>query len=346
MSATLNENPGGALMAAPATPEDNPVRRTRTRRIAWGLAAALAVTGIALSITWSLEPDTFDVRAHTLTQTGRDPGSLAPGAYTAGALLGISNTLLDKPGGYLRNDIAPPSVLLDNMPSWERGVVVELRDTVRALRNDFSRAQTQSPEVPDLVDADAQFHFDDDHWILPSTEDEFRAGRDAIAGYLERLHVRGPDRAAFYVRADNLNFYLATVEKRLGGYAQQLAGNVQDWGDLVPPWTANETAPDARTPWLEVDNVFFEARGYIWGLLHTLRGIELDFKDVLEAKAAALPLRQVIEKLEQTQATVWSPVILNNSGFGLFTNHSLVMASYISRANAAIIDFRLLLSEG
>ena len=41
-----------------------------------------------------------------------------------------------------------------------------------------------------------------------------------------------------------------------------------------------------------------------------------------------------------------SPVVLNGSGFGLFANHSLVMASYISRANAGIIDLRELLAKG
>ena len=41
-----------------------------------------------------------------------------------------------------------------------------------------------------------------------------------------------------------------------------------------------------------------------------------------------------------------SPIVLNGSGFGMFSNHSLVMASYISRAHAAIIDLRELLSKG
>ncbi|MDX5152467.1 MAG: DUF2333 family protein, partial [Acidiferrobacterales bacterium] len=41
-----------------------------------------------------------------------------------------------------------------------------------------------------------------------------------------------------------------------------------------------------------------------------------------------------------------SPIILNGSGFGFVTNHSLVMASYISSANAAVIDLRNLLQQG
>ena len=47
-----------------------------------------------------------------------------------------------------------------------------------------------------------------------------------------------------------------------------------------------------------------------------------------------------------TQETIWSPVILNGSGFGLFANHSLVMANYLARANAAVINLRELLDQG
>jgi hypothetical protein len=50
--------------------------------------------------------------------------------------------------------------------------------------------------------------------------------------------------------------------------------------------------------------------------------------------------------LEATQHTLFSPIVLNGSGFGMLANHSLVMASYISRANAAIIDLRRLLTQG
>jgi hypothetical protein len=39
-------------------------------------------------------------------------------------------------------------------------------------------------------------------------------------------------------------------------------------------------------------------------------------------------------------------MILNGSGFGFFANHSLVLASYVSRANAALIDLSNLLAQG
>ena len=92
--------------------------------------------------------------------------------------------------------------------------------------------------------------------------------------------------------------------------------------------------------------MFFEARGYTWALVHTLKALEVDFADVLANKNAVVSVKQIIRELENTQSFIWSPVILNGTGFGMVANHSLIMASYISRANAAIIDLRNLLLQG
>ena len=101
-----------------------------------------------------------------------------------------------------------------------------------------------------------------------------------------------------------------------------------------------------KTSWWEIDNVFYEARGTAWALVHFLKAVEVDFVDVLEKKNALASLQQIIRELEMTQQPIHSPMIVNGEGFGLLANHSLVMASYISRANAAIIDLRELLSKG
>lgn len=81
-------------------------------------------------------------------------------------------------------------------------------------------------------------------------------------------------------------------------------------------------------------------------MLHYFKAVELEFADVLEKKNAKVSLQQIIRELEATQQTVWSPMIVNGSGFGLLANHSLVMANYISRANAALIDLTELLAQG
>jgi hypothetical protein len=81
-------------------------------------------------------------------------------------------------------------------------------------------------------------------------------------------------------------------------------------------------------------------------MIHILKSVEVDFVFTLQDKNALVSLRQIIRELESTQQAVWSPVILNGSGFGFLANHSLVMASYMSRANAQIIDLIRLLEQG
>lgn len=67
---------------------------------------------------------------------------------------------------------------------------------------------------------------------------------------------------------------------------------------------------------------------------------------MLTNKNAMISLRQIVRELEATQQPVWSPMILNGRGFGFMANHSLVMANYISRANAALLDLTELLAQG
>ncbi|GIS02635.1 MAG: hypothetical protein CM15mP103_11860 [Gammaproteobacteria bacterium] len=62
------------------------------------------------------------------------------GTTTVATLQETIRILLEKPGGYLHNDLFPPGVWLDNMPNWEYGVLVQSRDLARALRGAQSLA--------------------------------------------------------------------------------------------------------------------------------------------------------------------------------------------------------------
>jgi hypothetical protein len=318
------------------------------------MLATAAIIIVILGIYWSGEPDTFDVRDVAALRAEAAGETLVPGYVTTSTVLTVAETLLDKPGGYLSNDVMPPGVYLDNMPRWEFGVLVQVRDFMRAMRNDFSRSQTQSTEDRDLITAEPQFNFSNDSWILPSTESEYQKGIDALQSYLRRLADDNQADAQFYTRADNLRDWLSAVEKRLGSLSQRLSAAVGQNRlntDLAGTRGATQSTPTpdelmVRTPWTLVDNIFYEARGATWTLLHFLRAIEADFNDVLADKNAVVSLRQITRELEATQLPMWSPLILNGTGFGPLANHSLVMASYVSRANAALIDLRSLLQQG
>ncbi|MCG6117596.1 MAG: DUF2333 family protein [Aquimonas sp.] len=303
---------------------------------------------LALMWWWDHEPPVFDPVAAAQDRAGARGGRLAVGAVSVEALRVVAGTLLDKRGGYLSNDRLPPGVLMDNVPNWEFGALVQVRDYAKAFRNEFSRSQSQSVEDPDLAEADPLFSSPNNRWLLPSSESQYRKAIAHIEAYGRRLPGDGRPAAQFHARADNLADWLSVVEKRLGSLSQRLSASAAPrQGKRVEGEAPAEASPTlSRTPWSEIDDVFYEARGSTWALLHFLRAAEHDFAQVLRDKNAEASLRQVIRELEESQQALGSPIVLNGAAFGFFANHSLVMANYVSRANAAVIDLRRLLERG
>ncbi|MEN8220230.1 MAG: DUF2333 family protein [Pseudomonadota bacterium] len=301
-----------------------------------------------IGLWWNRNPSLFDVKAAAQERAERYSEKMVIGYVTTNTLIEVASTLVDKSGGYLSNDIMPPSVFMDDMPSWEWGVLQQVRDFSKVLRNDMSRSNTQS-EDPDLALAEPKFNTDNKSWFWPASEAKYQDGIDLVEDYLHRLAAPNNRSAQFLVGASNLRDWLEEVIKRLGSLSQRLSASVgQRRMSMNSVADAEESQPievEEKTAWTKIDEVFYEARGSSWALLHLLRAVEIDFKDVLERKQAMMILQQVIRELEATQKTVWSPMILNGSEFGLFANHSLVLSSYISRANTGIIELYNLLGS-
>ena len=323
-------------------------------RIAGVVVGVYFLAALVLGWYWSSEPELVDVNQYAeqkAKELGRDR---VTGFTVTETLIMLMETLLDKKGGYVSNDIFPPGLWLDNITSWEFGVLVQVRDLARVFRKELSRSQSQSVEDKDLTIAEPQFHFDNNSWALPATESEYRRGVKAMQSYLVRLSDPTKNDAQFYARADNLRAWLSEVENRLGSLSRQLSESVGRQqldmglaGDVnAKQSTMTLSTEETKTPWLKVDDVFYEARGSAWALIHILKAVEYDFNSVLVNKNALVSLQQIIIELEATQDAVWSPMILNGSGFGFLANHSITMSSYISRASAAITDLRSLLQQG
>lgn len=323
-------------------------------RVAAGVIAGYLLICLLFGMYVSQAPDSFDVKAFAQIQAQQSGQKQVVGFTTATTIQAVATTLLDKPGGYLANDVAPPGIWLDNMPAFEEGVVMQLRDIALALRNDWSRSQSQSTEDVDLQEVQGHFQIDTRSWVFPSAEDEYGEAVKHIISYRTRLTDNNAMDAQFYARADNLAEWLSLVQKRLGALTQSLSQSVDKRQlniDLAGDASAQQSTPTPseqtlQTSWFERDNVFYEARGQSWALMHLLRAAQVDFADVLTNKNAMVSVENIIRELEPTQDTVWSPMILNGDGFGFVANHSLVMASYLARANAAIIQLQDLLQRG
>lgn len=324
------------------------------------LLLTLAVVLYFVGVYWSQEPDLLNPHEVALAAANNNPDAIVPGYTTTATLVKVADTLLTKPGGYLSNDKIPPASffgmfqMLDNIPNWEFGVLIMVRDTARVLRNDFSRSQSQSVENPHLAEAEPRFNFANNSWLFPPTENQYREGIAQLRLYLNNLASQAEPNTQFYTRADNLNELLAVISKRLGDLTQRLNASVEEIRintDLAGDTEAQQSTQTskliiAKTPWLKVDDVFYESRGYVWALVAILRAVEIDFKGVLQKKNAIASLQQVVRLLEQTQRSPSSPMVLNGDPMGWLANYSKSMVSYISPANSAIIDLRTLLSQG
>lgn len=276
---------------------------------------------------WSREPRMFVVAPAA--------GSGRPGEVLLAVQARLVDALTDKPGGYLGNDLLPPGSLVDDIPAWERGVLSQVRDLSAALRAPVGLDTGEPALAPDLAEAAAAFSVDPGAWGMPSAESEFHRGREALRRHAARLAA--VDGAPLALREAQFQRWLVLVQGRLDELSARLnAAQAASLRGGAPVAPGTEAVP--ATSWSQVDDVFFEARGSAWALLHLLKAAEIDFGGLLAARHADLNLRAAIHELEATQQPLWSPVVLNGSGFGLFANHSLVLANYLHRARAEIGD--------
>ena len=281
---------------------------SRARKLTWAAGIGLLVLAMIASgfgWYWSREPSVAGV-------SSADQQPVVTGYATVDTLVNVIDWLLEKPGGYLSNDVAPPSLWLYNMPNFEFGVLVQCRDLARVLRNDFSRSQSQSTEDTDLAIAEPALNFSNDSWVFPRTEGKYGEAIEALQNYRTRLADTDEADAQFYSRADNLREWLAVVERRLGSLSQRLSASVGQSRvntDLAGEPAGETSTPRAqivavKTPWLQIDDVFYEARGTAWALLQFLRAAQVDFEGVLEDKNAVVSIAQIIRELEGAMISV------------------------------------------
>jgi hypothetical protein len=285
---------------------------------------------------WSREPAPLGSPAEGAAEVA--------GVATTNALIEVASTLLDKPGGYLRNDVMPPGVLLDNAPSWEYGVLLQIRALVHMLRNEISRPQAQSPPDPDLSIAEPRFNVDSRSWLFPRDEGAYGEGIARLRNYRNRLEGEGKPAAYFQARAKNLTLWLEVVSRRLAGLSERLQLGASD---IPIEGTGGSGTKKERlsTSWWQTDNVFYEARGNAWALLALTRALEVDFHDVLVKKNALSTFRNLEHTLASAERPMESPWVLAGGGFGITASHDLTMSAYLSSAVNIIDTLQVLMKS-
>lgn len=304
------------------------------------LVPTALAAGLAVSAAVSIRPNIESFQRVDLIQP--DESVDVVGYRTIYTMEKLIDTLLNKPGGYISNDVLPPFVFLDDMPAFELGAISVLRENAIVITRHFTRSiGTQSLEDKDAVTAQVNINIDTNSWIFPSAEGKYKDSRDAYTSLGKRL-VGGEGN--FYIRATSLRDALDAYNRILGNVSQKLSASV---GGINLSAKPTGKIVSYSTPWLEIDDNFWEAMGTVWVLEELFDALEYDFASILKDKNAQLTVRQIREELKNAQAVVLSPYTQNNTNvYGISANHSIALANYISRANATIIDLKRLITDG
>jgi hypothetical protein len=258
------------------------------------------------------------------------PERKTSGVFLTNSLIRLTEGMMDH---WLPNDILWPTVLLDNPQSFQLGELEAVRYAVKSLRDDLSRLRTTDHIDPDIDRAASLLFFDPTRWAFPSAENRYRHALADLERYRGRLE-RGE--AAFSPRVDNLHKFLGDLASLLGGVSNRLANAPRD----VPIRLTEETASDVVlereheirhwTPWREIDNNFYYARGVLYVVRQLMIAVKYDFSDIITQRNAGNLLTAIIRTLDRTQ---FDPLIIANGDRGsLWANHSLQLQALLEDA--------------
>lgn len=255
-----------------ATDDDGIVERTGRglRRVLIGLGAVVGLVvlyyvGGAIWVHRIDDDPTFDAEV------------VVP--ESASRAVAVAADLLDREVNqhrWVANDpFFQPGYVLDNMPSYQIGMVGAVGRFTTELRDRVARIRGSSAVDPDLESAAGRINYPGDVWIFewsgtpvqPSSESQYRRGMDDLRRYNERL---AQGKAVYERRADNL---LATLDRISGDLGASSAALTQE----VDEGTSNFLDFNA-------DNLFYSIKGKLYAYYLILRELEKDFAPVIQEK--------------------------------------------------------------
>ncbi len=129
---------------------------------------------------------------------------------------------------WIPNDIFWPTVLLDNMPNFQIGILEVVRYNVRVLRDNLSRMRTTDKLDPYAEKAFTLLSNDPHKWWFPSAESKWELGYEKLDLFAQNL-ITG--KSHFYPRADNLIQLLEQYVSLMGGVNTRLINAPRDLPD-------------------------------------------------------------------------------------------------------------------
>jgi hypothetical protein len=247
---------------------------------------------------------------------------------------------------WLPNDRFWPTALLDNMPSFQIGVLEVVRYNVRVLRDNLSRMRTTDRLDPNAEGAFTALSNDPYKWWFPSAESKWKQGFQSLNAFYPNL-VAG--KARFFPRADNLVELLSQYVSLMGGVNTRLINAPRDVREAIALEGDKMGASGPGTvsieiPWFHIDDNFYYAQGVAYALYESFKAIESDFEQVLRDKNSIPLVRSILELLRRCE---FEPLLIfNGDPDSIFANHSLNLSGVFNDARQKMNSLIIALMQG
>jgi hypothetical protein len=267
-----------------------------------------------------------------------DPGPVEPGASHAVAMAAaLIDREVDKNGWPANDPFFLPGAALDNMPSFQIGIIAALGRFAVEMTDQLGRTRGSSQADPDLDKAAGLLKYSPTVWIFdPSTswaptassESQYRAARRALLSYNEKLAAK---QGVFERRADNLLSTLDRFAADIGSQSAILDQEIRDHsGDFVD---------------FHADNVFYAAKGRLYAYALLFRALGQDFAKVIADRDLTEVWKQAEESLMEA-ATLHPLIVINGVPDGiLLPNHLAAEGFFLMRARTQLREITSILAK-
>ncbi|MFI5400785.1 MAG: DUF2333 family protein [SAR324 cluster bacterium] len=276
------------------------------RKTALGVLLAFLFVYVGLMIVESRKPHLPAVRA---------PENHPQGYIFVSMIVDLVEAQLEGPGGWTVNDLPlSPGYWLDNLPSFQLGVLSVVRPASVILRDDLGRGRAGDVPPPELALAADSYAADLQRWSNPSAESMLQRGNDALVRFRRELGGR----AQVYPRADS-------VRRLVEAFAQEL--------DAVDGRLLLARGRNA-VPWYEVDDNLYYAQGTAFAQLGLLQAMRADFAGLFPPGELSTALDTAVAALADSQFEPW--IVTNGGRSSLLANHSATLRTILEDARRAL----------
>jgi hypothetical protein len=227
-----------------------------------------------------------------------------------------------------------PGALLDNMPSFQQGIIAALSRFGIELADQIARTRGSSQIDRDLDLASGLLKYPGTIWIFDlrtslaptaSSESQYRRAMTALRDYNQRLAAGD---ALFETRSDNLLATLERIAADMGSSSAALDRHLEE-GGFWPDFSA--------------DDLFYNNKGRLYAYYLLLRALETDFAKVIAERDLEGPWQQMLATFRAaTELQPW--VIVNGAPDSqLLPSHLAAQGFYLLRARTQLHEINNIL---